>query len=122
MSTAKNEVQSLLQKLPDDCTLEDVQYHCPTMGVKPSPSGEGGLLQIAVGVSAVDCILDGLDIAAWEETRAPEDLANAWHTIPHFAQGDNPKETTILDAYKAVRMKPLADHGKLVLETRVLRG
>jgi len=27
VSTAKNEVQSLLQKLPDDCTLEDVQYH-----------------------------------------------------------------------------------------------
>jgi hypothetical protein len=27
MSTAKNEVQSLLDKLPDDCTLEDIQYH-----------------------------------------------------------------------------------------------
>jgi len=25
--TAKDEIQSLLQKLPDDCTLEDVQYH-----------------------------------------------------------------------------------------------
>lgn len=27
MNTAKDEVQSLLQKLPDDCTLEDIQYH-----------------------------------------------------------------------------------------------
>ena len=27
MSTAKNEVESLLKKLPDDCTLEDIQYH-----------------------------------------------------------------------------------------------
>jgi hypothetical protein len=27
MSTAKNEVRALLDKLPDDCTLEDVQYH-----------------------------------------------------------------------------------------------
>ncbi len=27
MSTAKIEVQSLLEKLPDDCTLEDIQYH-----------------------------------------------------------------------------------------------
>lgn len=27
MNTAKDEVQSLLQKLPDDCTFEDVQYH-----------------------------------------------------------------------------------------------
>ena len=27
MSTAKSEVQSLLEKLPDDCTLEDIQYH-----------------------------------------------------------------------------------------------
>jgi len=27
MNTAKREVESLLQRLPDDCTLEDVQYH-----------------------------------------------------------------------------------------------
>ena len=27
MSVAKQEVQELLDKLPDDCTLEDVQYH-----------------------------------------------------------------------------------------------
>lgn len=26
MGTAKSEVQSLLEKLPDDCTL-DIQYH-----------------------------------------------------------------------------------------------
>ncbi len=27
MKTVKKEVRSLLDKLPDDCTLEDVQYH-----------------------------------------------------------------------------------------------
>jgi len=27
MSTAKNEVQQLLTTLPDDCSLEDIQYH-----------------------------------------------------------------------------------------------
>ncbi len=27
MSAAKQEVEALLEKLPDDCTLEDVQYH-----------------------------------------------------------------------------------------------
>ncbi len=27
MNTAKDEIQALLQKLPDDCTFEDVQYH-----------------------------------------------------------------------------------------------
>ncbi len=27
MNTAKQEVRSLLQKLPDNCTLEDIQYH-----------------------------------------------------------------------------------------------
>jgi ribosomal protein S20 len=27
MSTAKQEVESLLKKLPDDCSLEDIQYH-----------------------------------------------------------------------------------------------
>jgi hypothetical protein len=27
LSTVKEEVQSLLKKLPDDCTYEDIQYH-----------------------------------------------------------------------------------------------
>lgn len=27
MSTAKDEVQALLRQLPDDCSLEDIQYH-----------------------------------------------------------------------------------------------
>ena len=27
MSTAREEVQALLNKLPDDCSLEDIQYH-----------------------------------------------------------------------------------------------
>jgi len=27
MSTAKDEVEALLEKLPDECTLEDIQYH-----------------------------------------------------------------------------------------------
>jgi hypothetical protein len=27
MSTAKQEVEALLSKLPDDCSLEDIQYH-----------------------------------------------------------------------------------------------
>ena len=27
MNTAKEEIKALLDKLPDDCSLEDVQYH-----------------------------------------------------------------------------------------------
>ena len=27
MGTAKHEVEALLNKLPDDCSLEDIQYH-----------------------------------------------------------------------------------------------
>jgi predicted transcriptional regulator len=27
MQTVKQEVSNLLKRLPDDCTLEDVQYH-----------------------------------------------------------------------------------------------
>ena len=27
MNTAKDEVKAILDKLPDDCSLEDVQYH-----------------------------------------------------------------------------------------------
>lgn len=32
VNTAKDEIRSLLQKLPDDCTLEDVQYHLYVLG------------------------------------------------------------------------------------------
>ena len=31
MSTVKNKVSELLKRLPDDCTLEDVQYHLYVM-------------------------------------------------------------------------------------------
>ena len=27
MSTAKEEAKALLEKFPDDCSLEDIQYH-----------------------------------------------------------------------------------------------
>jgi ribosomal protein S20 len=27
LNTAKDEVKAILDKLPDDCSLEDVQYH-----------------------------------------------------------------------------------------------
>ena len=27
MGTVKQEVEALLQRLPDDCTYEDIQYH-----------------------------------------------------------------------------------------------
>jgi hypothetical protein len=27
MSTVKQEVESLLSRLPDDCSIEDIQYH-----------------------------------------------------------------------------------------------
>ena len=32
MNTAKDEAQSLLQRLPDTCTLEDIQYHLYVIG------------------------------------------------------------------------------------------
>lgn len=32
MSTAKSEVQQLLNTLPDDCSLEDIQYHLYVIG------------------------------------------------------------------------------------------
>lgn len=31
MSTAKDEVESLLDKLPDSCSIEDIQYHLYVM-------------------------------------------------------------------------------------------
>jgi predicted transcriptional regulator len=27
MSTVKEDIQALIERLPDDCTLEDIQYH-----------------------------------------------------------------------------------------------
>ena len=32
MNTAKDEVKALLDKLPDDCSIEDVQYHLYVVG------------------------------------------------------------------------------------------
>jgi hypothetical protein len=32
MSTAKEEVRTLLNRLPDDCSLEDIQYHLYVVG------------------------------------------------------------------------------------------
>lgn len=32
VNTTKDEIQALLQKLPGDCTLEDVQYHLYVIG------------------------------------------------------------------------------------------
>ena len=32
MSTAKEEVESLLHKLPDSCSIEDIQYHLYVRG------------------------------------------------------------------------------------------
>lgn len=52
MSTAKQEVESLLKTLPEDCTLEDVQYHLYVIekiqrGIKRADA-EGKLDQAAV--------------------------------------------------------------------------
>ena len=38
MDTAKEEVKSLLNKLPDDCKLEDIQYHLYVVEKIPSES------------------------------------------------------------------------------------
>lgn len=32
MNTAKQDVQKLLQRLPEDCSVEDVQYHLYVLG------------------------------------------------------------------------------------------
>ncbi|WP_017293090.1 hypothetical protein [Geminocystis herdmanii] len=32
MSSPKEKVESMLQKLPDDCTIEDIQYHLYVLG------------------------------------------------------------------------------------------
>jgi hypothetical protein len=32
MNTAKDETKAILDKLPDDCALEDVQYHLYVVG------------------------------------------------------------------------------------------
>ena len=41
MSAAKQEVEALLRKLPDECTLEDIQYHLYVVELKGSFFGIG---------------------------------------------------------------------------------
>lgn len=74
------------------------------------------LFEKATGVSAVDCILGGLDIIAQEETRSLSQIANAWHTVPHLNENEYPKVAKTLSAYKTVRMKPLSDLRALIRE------
>lgn len=74
------------------------------------------LFKTATGVSAVDCILGGLDIIVREETRPLDKITNAWHTVPRLNEHENQKEAQILAAYKAVRMKPLSDLRVLIRE------
>jgi hypothetical protein len=38
MSTAKHDIELLLKKLPDDCSVEDIQYHLYVLGANGSPS------------------------------------------------------------------------------------
>ena len=52
MNTAKEEVRSLLDKLPDECTLEDAQYH----------------------LYVVEKIQKGIDRAASEGTLSQEEI------------------------------------------------
>ncbi len=45
MNTAKDEVRAILDKLPDDCSLEDVQYHLYVVrkiqrGIEQAENGE----------------------------------------------------------------------------------
>ena len=44
MSTVKQEIEALIQRLPEDCTIEDVQYHLYILekvrrGVESSEAG-----------------------------------------------------------------------------------
>ena len=73
------------------------------------------LFETATGVSAVDCILGGLDIVIREELREFEEIAECWHPVPRSDQCQNPKEAEVLAAYQAVRMKPLADLRSLIV-------
>jgi len=74
------------------------------------------LFEKATGVSAVNFILGGLDIIAREETKSLDEIANAWHTVPHLNENEYPNEAKILSAYKAVRMKTLSDLRVLIRE------
>jgi len=52
MSTAKEEVHQLLSRLPDDCSLEDIQYH----------------------LYVIEKVRNGLDVAKSEGTISQEEV------------------------------------------------
>ena len=61
MNTAKDEVKSLLKKLPDNCTIEDIQYH----------------------LYVIEKIHKGIERAEKEGTVSQEDVEkrfSRWHT------------------------------------------
>ena len=64
MNTAKEEVKSLLDKLPDECTLEDVQYH----------------------LYVVEKIQRGIDRAATEGTLSQDEVERKFNYIGRDVQ------------------------------------
>ena len=52
MNTAKEEVHALLSRLPDDCSLEDIQYH----------------------LYVIEKVRNGLDIAETQGTVSQEEV------------------------------------------------
>ncbi len=70
MNTANEEVKSLLDKLPDECTLEDVQYH----------------------LYVVEKIHRGIDSAATDGTISQDEMErkfSKWATPFNKLRGDN---------------------------------
>ena len=74
MSTAKHDVQSLLAKLPDDCTLEDIQYHLYVAGkvqrgIEPAEQ-EGELSQEEVE-QRLNCLRSSQRATTSRESKIP---------------------------------------------------
>jgi hypothetical protein len=57
MSSAKEEVQALINRLPDDCSLEDIQYHLYVLE-KVQRGLETADTKAAVSQEEVERILD----------------------------------------------------------------
>ena len=115
MSTAKNEVQSLLEKLPDNCTLEDSE---DIRDLKENLKAIEEKREIVIPGEVTFAIIDGTTpIRAWREYKniKMKDLAKKTGiSSSYLSQIENEKRNPTIDTLKALALALSVDIEMLI--------
>ena len=120
--TAKDTVRALLDRLPDDCSLDDVQYHLYVVQAvgRGLADGEAGRLipheQVAADLRRKWLL--GLEISHRGEREADHDVGEHAldEVIEYIAQDSQPAAIQVLEEAlrAAARLATLSERGRIV--------